>query len=277
MDIKSITKVYVHAGEFNTDDIVSAAMIKAANPDVVIARAKSKSDLLEGELCLGLGGTFDCTTNRCQIDEYGNRYSLSTYAFEWCADVLLRETGIVNIEVAKDIFYATYIKKITLGTLKGFHRDSFFRENRILLGFNSRWYEEADGVTNSDKQFFKAVDFMMIVLENWLRQTKEDSDMRELEDEIWHKAEETSEEGIYVLERHIPWQYQVKKDPDTKAKIIIFESNRGGYSVVSKSTDELKIQDSEYLSFLHPSGFMGVADTLSNAVLAAKKTLSSQI
>ena len=273
INIKSINKVYVHDGEFNTDDVVSAAMIKMANKDIVIERVDKKPKLNANELCLGLGGKYDYKFNKYQLDEYGNHYSLSTYAFEWCSDNLFIDCGIENVEKARDIFYERYIEKITTGTLKKFYNDRFFRENGILLSFNLNWHEEANGTAYSDDQFFKAVDFMMIVLENWLKQTKEDADLRDIEDEIWHKAEESQEDGIYVLERHIPWQYQVKKNPDTKAKIIIFKSNRGGYNIVSKSTDEVEIQDSEYLLFIHPSRFMGVAETLNNAILAAKQTM----
>lgn len=273
INIKSINKVYVHDKEFNTDDVVSTAMIKMANKDIVIERVGKKPELHENELCLGLGGKYDYKFNKYQLDEYGNRYSLSTYAFEWCLDNLFIDSGIENKETARNIFYKRYIKKITTGTLKKSYNDRYFGENSILLSFNSTKYEEANGAAYSDNQFFKAVDFMMIVLENWLKQTKEDADLRDVEDEIWRKAEESQEDGIYVLERHIPWQYQVKKNPNTKAKIIIFKSNRGRYNVVSKSIDEVEIQDSEYLSFIHPSRFMGVAETLNNAILAAKQTM----
>ena len=269
INIETIKKVYIHDGNFNTDDVVSSAIIKMANENITIERVSNKPELNTGEIYLSLAGKFE----KYQLDEFGNRYSLSTYAFEWCIDKLFNDYEINNIEKAKEIFYERYIIKITTGTLKRFYCNSFFRENNILLRFNSEWYEEANGTTSADEQFFKAVDFMMIVLENWLKLTKEDADLREVEDEIWRRAEETQEDGIYILERHIPWQYQVRKDPETKAKIIIFKSNRGGYNIVSKSTDEIEIQESEYLSFIHPSKFMGVAENLNNAILAAKLTI----
>lgn len=273
MYIKSINKVYIHNGEFNADDIISTALIKMTNKNIVIERVSSRPILKEDELCLGIAGKYDYNSNKYLKDNCGNPYCLTTYVSIWCLDELFKLFQINNTDKANKLFYERYISKVAIGTRKKFFNDKFFRENRIVLDFNSHWYEEVNGITNSDNQFFKAVDLMMIVIENWLKQIKEDSDLREVEDEIWNKAEETQEEGIYVLEKHIPWQYQVKKNPDTKAKIIIFKSNRGGYNVVSKSTDEIEIQDSEYLSFIHPSRFMGVAKTLNNAILAARQTI----
>lgn len=269
MNIKAIKKLYIHDGRFNTDDVVSAAMIKLANENIILERVGQKPIEEEGTLLLGLGGALDYKNKENRVDQQGDLYCLMTYASELCLDIILDEYGIKNMERAKELFYNTYIEKVSIGTRNRFFNRRFFKENDILLSFNLEWYEKG----NDDEQFFKAVELMLIVLENWLKQTKEDSDLRSVEDEIWKKAEKASEDGIYILERHIPWQYQVKKNPDTKAKIIIFKSNRGGYNVVSKSTDEIKIQDSEYLSFVHPSRFMGVADSLNNAILAARQTV----
>lgn len=277
MDLKvqALKKVYVHRGRFNLDDVVSAALIKAINPEVTIIR-DNKAMPSEGEIRLGGKGEYGYESRSKAIDPWGNLYTLSAIVYENCAEELFQKAGIVNREEAKELFYDRFIGGISSITRGGRHgHGGFLWENKIILAMNAYWYEGMTGTTDSDKQFDMALEAMSIILENWLRRTKEDVDATEAEDEIWDRAEKESSDGIYVLERHIPWQYQVKRNPETKAKIIIFKSDReeGKYNLVSKSTDEVRIKDNEYLTFRHPSGFMGVADSLDHAILAAKLSI----
>lgn len=226
------------------------------NNSIAIERINKKPVLDKNQIALG----FD------KNDFKNKKSSLCNYGFDLAIIELMNLYDIKNSGDAINLFYDRYIDKIS--------NDYFFKEQSTLLSFNLYWYENVNNITNCDIQFFKAVEFMIIIIENWLRQIKEDVDFRTIEDEIWNKAEETQEDGIYILDRHIPWQYQVKKNPNTKAKIIIFKSNRGNYSVVSKFTKEIQIKNSEYLSFVHPFGFMGTADNLENAILVAKQSIN---
>ena len=275
--LNNIKKVYVHAGKFNVDDIISAALIKRLNPEIEFIRVEKAMKLDGDAMTMGLGGGMREIANRSGKDVYGNPYCKTSNVYERYGEEILKAEGIENIDEAMEVFYDRYIERIAIGTRFGFHKTKFFGELDIIRSFMPEWYEEFNGDTNWDEQFNRAVDFMVSVLDNWFKSIKEEADYSKVEDEIWKKADETQEDGIFVLERHIPWQTQVKKNPDTKAKIIVFKSNRGGYNIVSKNTEEILIQDSDYLSFVHPSGFMGVAESLDNALMAARQTISMMV
>ena len=66
----------------------------------------------------------------------------------------------------------------------------------------------------------------------------------------------------------------IKKDKKANVKLIISKNDRGSYSVISKDSDLFKIKESKYLSFVHPSQFMGVADSLENAIMGARYSLN---
>jgi len=65
-----------------------------------------------------------------------------------------------------------------------------------------------------------------------------------------------------------------KKNKDNNVKMVVSKNERGGYSVISKNSYLFKIRKCQYLSFVHPSNFMGVANTLENAISAAKYSLN---
>ena len=274
-DIKQVKTIYLHGGKFFLDDVVSAALVKMVNSEVTFVRTAQAVSTNDSSVCMGVRGSNDWfSTNKLTLDEFGNPNSLTSLVWQQLANELLNKANITNVQVAKQLFYDRFVSVISVGTRYGFvNADRYVGEVGIVAKMNAEWYEEANGIITNNNQFDKTVTMMTIIVENWFKQVRQDSDFREVEDEIWNKAEQNSENGIYVLERYIPWQYQIKNRPDTDAKIIIFQSNRGDYNLVSKSIEEIKIQPNEQLSFLHPSGFMGTAKTLEDAICAARYSL----
>ena len=137
------------------------------------------------------------------------------------------------------------------------------------------YYNELES-NSYDEQFNEAIDFTMLYLENIFREIIQETDYRKLEDEIWKDAEQNQVDGIYILKERIPWQVQIKNNPESNAKIIIQKSNRGGYSITTRDVNQFKIKESKYLSFIHPSKFMGTSATLNDAIMAAKYTMENE-
>ena len=96
---------------------------------------------------------------------------------------------------------------------------------------------------------------------------------------------------ILILSKFVPWKSVVI---DSGYKYVVYPSNRGGYSIqgvpvstedntlicdfpkswCGKEADELrKISGIKTLRFCHPNGFMAAAETLEDAVKAAKLSL----
>ena len=96
---------------------------------------------------------------------------------------------------------------------------------------------------------------------------------------------------ILILSKFVPWKSVVI---DSGYKYVVYPSNRGGYSIqgvpvstedntlicdfpkswCGKEADELrKISGIKTLRFCHPNGFLAAAETLEDAVKAAKLSL----
>ena len=96
---------------------------------------------------------------------------------------------------------------------------------------------------------------------------------------------------VLVLSKFAPWKNAVI---DSGYKYVVYPSNRGGYSVqgvplsaddntlvcdfpeewCGKDADELRqISGIKTLRFCHPNGFLAAADTLEDAVKAARLSL----
>ena len=277
LNFKDIKRIYTHTGTFTIDDVVSISLIKTINPEVEVIRQDYINEDADS-ISIGIkDGTIVWKKDKYIKDICGNPYCLSSYVYEQIWEDLFAVQGIKNIDDAFYYFYDEVIGKITAIVNYGFKNPRYLPENSMIKDMNVTWFETANKTRSSDEQFYMALEFTTILIENWLRITKEEVDYRSIENDIWNKAKNNSENGIYVLDESIPWRYQIKNNPDTDAKIIISKSKRGGYNVTSKSTDELLIDDNEHLSFVHPSKFMGVAETLENAMLAAKCIINNSL
>lgn len=96
--------------------------------------------------------------------------------------------------------------------------------------------------------------------------------MPDKEKTIFEDSIKNSEDGIAVLTENIPLREYLSEE-ESDVKIVIGKNLRGGYNVSSVDSNQTKITGNQYLSFVHPSNFMGVADTLPYAICAAQKIL----
>ena len=277
-DLLKVKKGITHAGKFHTDDVLSTVLIQEFNPDIEIIRLEEyeTDGLNEEELAFDIGlGEFDHHEKNREINDFGYPYSAFGKLWRAYGREYLKMYGFKNIERAFDKFNKSYVSKVDQGDNTGYKNvEPRCFENELITKFNPSWFEKKNNSKATDDQFFKAVEFARLLFSNWMRQLYEQIELNDIEQDIWDTAVDNEEDGIIVLEERIPWQIFIKKDKKANVKLIISKNDRGSYSVISKDSDLFKIKESKYLSFVHPSQFMGVADSLENAIMGARYSLN---
>ena len=280
-DLLKVKKGITHAGKFHTDDVLSTVLIQEFNPNIEIIRLEEykADDSNEEELAFDIGlGEFDHHQENREINDFGHPYSAFGKLWRAYGREYLKKYGFKNIEKAFNKFNLLYVSKVDCGDNEGYKNvEPRFFENDLICRFNPSWFEKKNNTTSTDEQFFKAVEFAKLLFSNWIRQLYEQIELNDIEQSIWNTAVDNEEDGIIILEERIPWQIFIKKEKKAKVKLIITKHDRGGYSVTSKDSKLFKIRESKYLSFVHPSQFMGVADSLENAIKGARYSLNPML
>ena len=268
---------YTHGGCFHADDVISTVFLKSLNPDITIFRLNEVSqDILSNDENIVFdigGGKYDHHQQERLINDFGYPYSAFGLLWEDFGRELLEKKGFKKIEDAFEKFKVDVVSKIDQGDNCGYHNVIGFKENYTIKNFNANWYELKNNPSVQDEQFAKALEYTNLLFDNWMRKLYEQVEIQEQEKEIFINALVKSNNGIIVLPESIPWRDYVDEYA-YRVKIVINKNIRGGYNVTSANEDSVKITQNEYLTFVHPSRFMGVANTLNDAVMAAKKILN---
>ena len=274
-NLNLVKKGVTHAGRFHTDDVLCTVLLKKLIPSIVIERTNEceYDDTFDDVIVYDIGrGEFDHHQLVREINEFGQPYSAFGKLWRAFGRELLESQGFTKIEEAFNKFNRFYVSKVDEGDNNSYKYVKHFMENNYIVDFNLRWYEESN--KNNDDQFNCAVEFATKLFDNWLRLLYAQIEMSVIEDEIWNEAIDKMVDGIITLRENINWRLYLKKENVPGLKLVICESTRGGYSVTSVNENEIEILDSEYLVFIHPGKFMGMANTYEEAVLAARYTLN---
>ena len=250
----NIEKAFTHAGKFHADDVFSAALLRMMNPNVIIERGNRVPQGYEG-IVFDIGyGEFDHHQVDSPVREDGIPYA--SFGLLW------RKFGKkILLEDAED-FEKNFVEPLD-DSDNGGSRD---RIADIINDFNSQW----DLPEKQDEQFEKAVSFAMVILENKFRIYRSHKNA----EEIVHKAMDSSEHGIVILEQGVPWRNIVREDG---FYYVIYPSVRGGFNAqcvpvsVDSSENRLsfpkdwrgltgiqleKSSGVKGLTFCHKSGFL---------------------
>ncbi|MBE5731837.1 MAG: MYG1 family protein [Clostridiales bacterium] len=273
VDINSISDGYTHDGCFHADDVMATVLLLSLNPSMKIHRVNFIDESIasnESNIVYDVGlGRYDHHQQDRKMNKYGFPYSAFGLLWEDYGLLLLKKRGFKKEKEAFWKFREDVVSKIDQGDNCGYENVEGFYENYAIKRFNASWYELKDNDKIQDEQFDKAVQYATLVFDNMLRKLFEEVEMPDKERKIFDSAIKHSKQGIAVLKENIPWRDFVKQE-GCNVKIVISKNLRGGFNVTSVNSNVLKIVPNRYLSFVHPSGFMGVAKTLRNAKLAAR-------
>lgn len=263
---------FTHGSKFHSDDVFSTAFLRMLNPSIQIIRGFEVPEDFEG-IVYDIGrGKFDHHQEDKEIRENGCPYA----AF----GLLWREYGAACIGEEEAVrFDEDFIQPLDESDNTGCSN----MLAKLISQFNPSW----DSEESYDACFWKAVDFAEQILNNYFRSVLGVVRARKLVREAMEKGDGK----ILVLPKFAPWKGEVV---GSTYQLAVYPSNRGGYSVQGvpesregnelvcslprewwgKETAELqKISGIATLRFCHATGFMAAADTLDDAMLAAKTAL----
>lgn len=287
-----------HASTFHPDDVFSTMFLSKIVKNPIVCRTVDDSGASKDAIIYDIGfGKFDhhgpnarkrkgSEITYCSFgllwEEYGKEYLKTLKPID--IDKLwqkIDENLVMQIDAIDNGIFPEVIADYHLSDL-----------DQIIDLFNQAWNEEVD----NDNQFLKAVELAELIFDRLLY--KENANIM-----ASIKVEESINEvkdGILFLKEYMPYAETMWHSTNPKAKeikVIIFPSNRGGYSIkprtVSETSKELAYNFSkEFLGlhdeelrkvskipsarFVHSSGFLACTNTLEDAYLFAENAINNK-
>lgn len=271
-DVGVPDKGFTHGSKFHSDDVFATAFLRILNPTIEITRGFTVPEPFEG-IVYDIGrGRFDHHQEDKEIRDNGCPYA----AF----GLLWREFAPSAVgEQEAAWFDERFVQPLDQSDNTG----SYHVLAEIIDEFNPTW----DSDESYDDCFWKAVDFAEQIMRNHFQAVAG----VERAKCMVQQAMQDCDGDILVLPEYAPWKDAVI---GSSYQMVVYPSNRGGYSVqgvpVGKTDNTLvcemprqwwgkdapeiaEISGISTLRFCHASGFMAVADTKEDALLAAQSAL----
>ena len=290
-----ITRIYIHAGTFHADDVMSVSIVRLLNPAVQYDRIIQVTELddvyAEDNVIVADigGGIFDHHGPAAKTRRDGGPHSACTLLWERFG----RDATKACLPQLDDDDVAEVTTKLEdeiLFRIADEDNGLFcpgYTLNSIISQINPNWDE--DYPCAADVAFTKAVLLMDEILKTALKRYTSQVKGREFVQE----ALAQKQNGVVILEKYVPWKDYVVTDPD--ALVMVFPSNRGGWNIqmVPKSLEGFETRiDTPYdwhgvsgpdaedkmpgMTFCHRNGFLVSFRTKENAVAAAQHLVSQK-
>ena len=273
IDIKQCKKAFTHAGAFHADDVFSSALLLLLNPEITIERGFVVPEVYDGIVFDIGGGCFDHHQENRRVRSNGITYAAFGLLWETYG------TLILDSEEAEK-FDENFIQPLD-------HSDNTGEQNelaRVISDFNATWKHPN---SNSDDDFYRAVNFAKNLLTNRFEQIKASKEAFDIVKKQMQKATG----HVLVLDKPVPWKKAVI---GSQFYYVIYQSKRGGYNIQAVPEEEGSLnlvkpfptewrgQSEESLykltgvlgfQFCHMSGFLCVTNTLEEARRIAELAL----
>ena len=287
--------VVTHGGIFHADEVMATVVLAKVFGDLAVLRTfKVPEDLAPNVVVYDIGGgEFDHHQKGGNgTRENGVPYSSCGLIWKKFGHNLV--AGTENPKLVWELIDRDLIQGIDAtdnGTMPAVdYPAQAMSFSKIVSSFNPQW----DSKEDADDCFIRAVRLAEAVFDNSFAFACSKAKA----EKIVESAIETSEEGIMILDRFVPWQEFVFSSQNSKAaslQFVIYPSNRGGYNwqcvpdVLGgfgqrkpvpaawrglKGAELHEATGIKTATFCHPGGFIGGADTLEDAIALAR--LASQ-
>lgn len=273
--VKIPNEAMTHAGRFHTDDVFSAALLKILNPKINIVRRNAIPEGYQG-LVFDLGdGAYDHHGERASFRDNGVQYA--SFGLLW------KEYGCTLVsEKEAYTFDGSFIQPLDFQDNNGGNNLLC----RAITQSNPKWDEKN---ADSDKAYFKAVEFARYILENEIKSMHS----TEHAEQIVLESLKKSEDGIVVLPTGMPWKAILIPED---VYYVVYPSQRGGYNAqavpVSVDSQQCKkpfpeewrgkkneldeITGLNGMIFCHAHGYLLAAETKEAAIEACKIALKGE-
>lgn len=266
---------FTHGAKFHSDDVFATAFLRILNPEIQVQRGFEVPEDFNG-IVYDIGrGEFDHHQADKEYRDNGCPYA--AFGLIWRA---FGADYIGEEEAAR--FDEEFIQPLDKSDNTGCANTLA----EIINEFNPGWDSDED----YDSCFWRAVEFAKTVLQNHFNAVA-----GILRAQVLVKqAMQRSDGEVLVLDVYAPWKSEVI---GSSYMFTVYPSNRGGYSVqgvpVSVGSPALvcdfpqewwgadaeklqRISGIKTLRFCHPNGFLASADTVEDAVKAARQAIENK-
>lgn len=298
---KNIDKanLITHSGTFHADEIFGTIILSKIIPEITIIRLPEITNTMELKDAIVFdigGGKFDHhQIGGNGVRENGVKYAACGLIWKEYGRELLKKLNIEEIDYIFQYIDKNLIQFIDandngeLPKLNTEYRN--FHLSYIVGLFNPKWDENV----GSDEKFMEALKLSEIIFDEFLKDTISKMKAK-------HKIEEAinkSEEGILILNEHMPWKEVLLESEIEKAKdinYVVFPSNRGGYNIYAvpieigsfenrktmptkwrglKEKDLQNVTGIKTATFCHNAGFIATCKLKEDAIMFAKLACKS--
>lgn len=290
-----LIKMVTHSGQFHADDVFSSALLSATfsldNKKSEIIRVKNEKDIpADADIVYDIGyGEFDHHSGDDKIhentdipyasfgllwDKYGENFIKQIYKAnekKYLSYYNLKQVDDSDFKKVFDRVLNTLVLQID-GNDNGIFNDNYDISSVILEG-----NPEMD--SDETKAFFSNCNIASVILiNNIIYSLNKVLSAREVENSSEYLNEDKS---ILLLKKYGNY-HEIAKN-NVHLKLVVFESNRGGWNVMTISDDHIpritipaEYSKLDHVSFVHKHGFLLVADTKEDAIKVAKKLIEEQ-
>ncbi len=292
----SEANLVTHTSTFHPDDVFSTMFLSKIVSNPVVCRTSDPSEANEDAIVYDIGfGRFDHHGPDALIRKNNIKYSSFGLLWDFYGREYLKKLNPVNIEdlwKAIDDHLVMQIDAIDNGIFPDIKANYYLTDlDKVIDLFNKAWNEEID----NDEQFLIACSVAEQIFNRLI--LKENAHLEaniKVEEEI-----NNVKDNMLILKDYMPYEEAMWQSKNPKAndiKVVIFPSNRGGWSIkprtISKDSKELayKFPD-EYLGlhdeelariskiktarFVHSGGFLACTNTFEDAILLAEKAIKN--
>jgi len=243
-------KVITHAGVFHADETIAIAIAKNVFGEVEVERTfKPTAEHLENPeiIVLDVGRSYNPEKRNFDHHQDSKLGASNLLVFWNFVDVISEKFGISENE--KDEFnllvtekFLNYISDVDCGKVLEQNTPNIPTINSIIRSLN-----------NIENGF----DFALQIVESAFTGACEAAKLVVKGRTLWYSFEKLSEKvKLQETKDFIPnWKELAKEEG---IYLLVQENLRGGWQVVSRSTDELVLPEHEKQTFRHNSGFMCV-------------------
>lgn len=238
-------KIITHSGSFHADEVLAVAILREFGFEQSVER-KFKIDQTELEdhqvMVIDIGGVYSADGLNFDHHHDGNIPASNVLVADWLVSV-----GKMDKRVREKIApFLNQVSDVDRGIIPNGGPAAGL--NAIIRGFNPSAGSPAD----FDSAFETAVAICQQVIGNQIRNAQ-----KAVEDEArWDALEKTNrlaiQEDTNVI---LGWKEMAKRDD---ILVLVCPSNREGWQVISRDSNEFVVPAHESQIFRHQSGFMAV-------------------
>src|SRR5574343_267328 len=255
--MKNINKIITNAGNFHADEVLATALLRENGFDQIIERKFKIADdeLIDPKIMIfDIGGVYNPDSLKFDHHHNANLPASNILIADWLVSI-----GKIDVRVREKL--QTFLQPV-LDVDRGLipNGGPAAGLNAIVRGFNPPTGSPAD----YDAAFDVAVKLCQQIIAVQIKNAQ-----KAVDDEVrWSALEKTGKVAVQEDTNIIlGWKELAKNDG---IMVLVCPSNREGWQIISRNSNEFVVPEHESQTFRHASGFMAVYPDRESALVHAK-------